>query len=246
MKNILRAVQTHFPFLHDVRFRFKFSTMSITKTVHEKDFKAMQLLDLQDGQLFLDIGSNRGEAILSLQLMNNKKMRIIGFEPNPFVYKKLSTQIRSMDNVEIYNIGLASAEREADLHVPFYRKWMFDGLASFDYDAAKGWLKNRLWRFDENKLRIESVKCVIKKLDGFKLKPYFIKIDVQGYELEVLKGGLETIKKYKPIILIESINTDHKAFLTPFQYHFYHFNNKKLVKGDGMLNTFCIANELPH
>ena len=167
-------------------------------------------------------------------------MHIIGFEPNPLIYNKLLNKTRSFDNVKVYNYGLAATNREENLYVPFYRKWMFDGLASFDYAAAKDWLKTRLWKFDEKKLNIKKIKCTIKKLDDFQLKPYFIKIDVQGYELEVLQGGFNTIQKHVPIILIESIATEHKRFLSQFEYLFYHFENGQLLEGDGLLNTFCI------
>lgn len=41
-------------------------------------------------------------------------------------------------------------------------------------------------------------------LDEFQLTDIsYIKIDVEGYERKVLKGALETIKKYKPILVIE-------------------------------------------
>ena len=44
----------------------------------------------------------------------------------------------------------------------------------------------------------------IKRLDDFNIENVdFIKIDVEGYELDVLKGGEETIEKYRPVILIE-------------------------------------------
>lgn len=43
-----------------------------------------------------------------------------------------------------------------------------------------------------------------KTLDSFNFKDVdFIKIDVEGHEYKVLQGGIETIKKYKPIIVIE-------------------------------------------
>ena len=43
----------------------------------------------------------------------------------------------------------------------------------------------------------------IKTLDSFGLAPDFIKIDTEGHELFVLMGGEETIKKYKPTIIVE-------------------------------------------
>lgn len=57
--------------------------------------------------------------------------------------------------------------------------------------------------------RVETVLANIVPLDEFRLKnkltpPNFMKIDVEGHELEVLKGAIKTISTYKPIILLES------------------------------------------
>ena len=120
---------------------------------------------------------------------------------------------------------------------------MFDGLSSFKFETADDWLKTRLWRFDQKKLSIKKVKCPIKKLDEYQLNPYFIKIDVQGYELEVLKGGIDTLENFKPILLIESIDRETIKFLDQFQYRFYYYSNGRLLEGKGRLNTFCLTKE---
>jgi hypothetical protein len=67
------------------------------------------------------------------------------------------------------------------------------------------------------------------------LKPPFIKIDVEGFELFVLQGGLNLIDKFRPKIVVEyspnllriaSNNGDEKLIdlLTQFGYKFYFFN----------------------
>ena len=53
------------------------------------------------------------------------------------------------------------------------------------------------------KINIKKSIIKTKKLDEFNLKPSFIKIDIQGHEYKCIKGSLKTIKKYKPIIMIE-------------------------------------------
>jgi len=59
----------------------------------------------------------------------------------------------------------------------------------------------------------------VRKLDNFiserKLKVDFIKCDVEGAELFVFKGGIETIKIHKPIILAEML----RKWATNFNYH---------------------------
>lgn len=217
--------------------------MRIFKKTHERDFYALKQFNPSSSQVLIDIGSNRGEAILSSILMSDLDIKIIGFEPNPIIFKKLEKKFKNYKNIHLYENGLANEENNYPLFIPFYKKWMFDGLASFKLEEARDWLKDRLWLYDEKKQSIKEVICKIKRLDDFKLKPYFIKIDVQGFEQEVLEGGEETIKTYQPIILIESINKNNMAFLKKFNYDFFYFSNNKFVKGIGELNTFCIVSD---
>ena len=48
-------------------------------------------------------------------------------------------------------------------------------------------------------------------IDNLEVTPFFIKIDVEGAELEVLRGSLNVIKKYNPVVLVEIQN--HKSYL---------------------------------
>jgi hypothetical protein len=67
-----------------------------------------------------------------------------------------------------------------------------------------------------------------------KLKPSFIKIDVEGYEGEVLHGSMEVIKSCKPILMIEIEKRHNKKFPQVFAllgsqgYVPYHFQSGKL------------------
>jgi len=241
MKNFFRSIQTFFPSLHDLRFSLKFCRMRVSKTPHENDFNALKLFNFDKDDVLVDVGSNRGEAIASILLAKNLSNKIIGFEPNGLIFEKLEAKFRKNDRVTVHNFGLGKKEEELKLFVPFYRKWMFDGLSSFNYDDAANWLRTRLWNYQEKKLTVKEVACKTKSMDSLNLKPAFVKIDVQGFELEVLEGGKSTIEKYKPILLIEAISEEVIAFLKPFGYEFYSYANGKLTQGKGKLNTFCIV-----
>lgn len=240
MKNKLRLLQTYFPFLHDLRFKLKFQKMKLLKQSHDVDFDLISKLNITPQSLFVDIGSNRGEAIWSMLINTKEQVNIIGFEPNPFIFDNLQKEFSNKKNVTLHNFGIGDKDNTLKFYIPFYQKWMFDGLASFNYDEAANWLKDRLWKFNPDKLNVKKIECKIKPLDSFNLNPVFIKIDVQGFEYEVLKGAIETLKKSTPIILIESIQENHKALLSEIGYQFYSYSNGKLIEDKGLLNTFCI------
>jgi FkbM family methyltransferase len=242
-KDIVRSLQTYFPALQDFRFSLQRFYRSMSNRVHEEDFDALKLFKPGTNATYLDIGTNRGEAIQSMLMRTADDVSIVGFEPNPLVFAKSNGAYGNHKRVKINNFGLGNEPLELTLFIPFYRQWMFDGLASFHYDQAADWLRTRIWHYQEKNLNIKKVVCKVRCLDELQLNPYFIKIDVQGFELNVLQGGVETLKKARPIILIESIGQDIMDFLQPMGYQFYKFETGKLILGEGKLNTFCITSE---
>ena len=119
-----------------------------------------------------------------------------------------------MPGLRIEPVGLGAEEGEFDLHIPSYRGYVFDGLASTDRHSAESWLnEDTLLAFDPAKLSIETVRCRIRTLDGFGLEPFFMKIDVQGSELKVLMGGESTIGRHRPVLLIEWPEPEVSAWL---------------------------------
>jgi FkbM family methyltransferase len=178
-------------------------------------------------------------------LFPHMQNKIIGFEPNKLVFGKLKNNyyIKNNKRIILHQCGLSDKDDELPLYIPFYRKWMFDGLASLNYESANNWLTNRLWRYRHHLFSIKKVDCEVRKLDDFNFNPYFIKIDVQGHELKVLEGGKNTIEKYRPILLIECVNDQIIHFLNQFNYLFFHYQKGELIKGTGELNTFCMTEE---
>ena len=121
---------------------------------------------------------------------------------------------------------------------------MFDGLASFDREEAAGWLPENIYAFEDNNLSLHTSICSIRRLDDLGLQPFFIKLDIQGFEYKALLGGVDTLRKHTPILLIEAPSERVIEFLCNFGYRTYSFENNKFVAGKtGGLNTFFITSD---
>jgi FkbM family methyltransferase len=207
----------------------------------EEDFNALPLFPDFRETLFLDVGANRGQSTDAI-LMKTNNARIHLFEPNQYLCEKLKHLFYKNKRITLHDFALGDQNKEDVLYIPFYKKWMFDGLASFHREAAEKWLKNRIFFYDERYLSLQKMECKIRPLDELKLDPYFIKIDVQGLAFEVLKGGVQTLKKYEPILLVESPNKEMVNYLKSFGYQYYAFKKGKFILNvKGRLNTFFMT-----
>ena len=132
---------------------------------------------------FLDIGSNIG---IYSYIFSKIYQNVDAFEP--IIYQTQALKKLSIKNIKIHNLALSNISTHREIYFPSINKENIYSLSSIDNK------KNY-----KNKLVIET-----RKLDDFNFNDVdFIKIDVEGHEQSVIEGGLETIKKNKPTILIE-------------------------------------------
>lgn len=245
-RNVLkffRSIQVHFPYLQDVKFDVQRSFRSITDQTHEKEFELVNVFSNPVNNVFLDIGANRGDATQSI-LMRQPGAKVYAFEPNGYLSDKLKRLYSKDERVTIFNCGLGNESANFDLYVPFYNNYMFDGLASFKEQNARDWLRNRLYGYKETNLDVKKIKCEVKRLDDFDLKPCFIKMDVQGFEYEVLLGGIDTIRNSRPVILMESPQHKELDLLHSLEYQPFIMRGDKLISGTKNYNVFFIPEEL--
>jgi FkbM family methyltransferase len=211
VKKLLRTLQSEFSFLKEAKESFYYVSRKALSLPHERDFKALRFIPEDLPGCYIDVGANRGQSIESIKAIK-PRARVFAFEPGRLLADRLQARYQSRPDVTILPFGLAEEkEKERTLFVPVYKRWIYDAMASFDRDSAASWLSpTTLYWFSPDKLKLDESICVTRRLDDQELQPIFIKIDVQGYEYQVVKGGLSTILQYEPILLIEDFHWDDK------------------------------------
>jgi len=237
---ILRAAQSYFPFARRAKFELYINLTRYFGLKIEDDFHLLSRLGAVG--LAIDIGGNWGQSIEALRWTCSPQ-RIVCVEPNPYLSGILSSRYKARPEITILENAISDAPGEHDLFVPHYRGFVYDGLASLDKTSALEWLnEDRVAGFDHGKLSIEQHKVKIITLDSLNLQPDVVKIDVQGYELQVVKGGAETFTRWQPITIIETPNSSVVSLLAdygllPFRYH-----ADRLRRGDTSgLNTVFLG-----
>ena len=153
------------------------------------------LIDKNKKFNIIDIGANVG--LYSLYAKHLPNSHFYSYEPFKFTYDLLNDNIKlnNITNVQTYNIGLSDKKGKTILNVCLSQ----DGLNTMGANPL---------RFND----INPIEVEIDTLDNIfynnNINVDFIKIDTEGYEYNILKGGEKTIKKYKPIIQLEFNETN--------------------------------------
>jgi FkbM family methyltransferase len=245
LKTWLRTLQTSFPFLLEAKFDVQRTYRRLTRQPFEREFEILSYLDA-DGRCCVDVGANRGQSIDAIRLYQ-RGAEVVAFEPNPMLAERLARRFAADPKVTVHPFGLGASDGEFQLHLPVYRGWAFDGLASFNREATREWLEPRIIGFDDAQLEIRTYQCRVRRLDEFALKPSFIKIDVQGLEEAVLEGAVETLRASKPMLLVETGPVwDIPAVLQQVGYAPCRYDERTLVVNElGSSNTlFCTPDVL--
>lgn len=237
-----RTIQTHFPLLSDIKPWIQQQYGLCTNRPFEADFNALRLFPA--ARLYIDVGANRGQSIAAIR-MTAKNPQIVSFDANPFLVKKLRIRFSKCENVKVHFFGLGATEGEFTLYIPKYRNYVFDGLASIDYNEAMSWLSNKtIYNFDKKKLAFEAIKCRLKTFDSFCLAPFFMKLDIQGYELSALHGAKKTLINHSPILLTETPSEALCEYIKQFGYQPYFFDKNNFYRGNNSgLNLFFMTDD---
>jgi len=177
-------------------------------------------------------------ALSIFTLKSNAK--VISFEPNPVNYTFLARLKTKFNHFKYIKVGLGDQPASLDFYYPIYNGKKMTALGSCDRQKAQSWLNNKtVYFFDKTKLEIAKITVAIKTLDSFQLQPDFIKIDVEGFEYQVLQGAAQTINHNRPILLIEGIAPGDRVHrqLQSWNYDIYKFADNQFY-----LNRFDCAN----
>ena len=179
----------------------EFISDQIRKTKRYYEFDMLHFIKVNfDCSRFVDIGANLGNHSNFFERFGSTGW---AFEPSKRNYEKL---IKNAPKFQLFNVALSDSEGMMELVT--YDSWLGNNYLKSAFDG-----RDNNWGTG---VRSESVK--VTTLDSFNIiSPTFIKIDVEGSELNVLKGSINTLKKYDPIVGIE-IHTDTTLLNANFPY----------------------------
>jgi len=198
---------------HDIHQYFSIRNTGIPH-INDEITKILDIVDtLPENGIFIDGGSNIG--LISIPVSKKFKGQIISFEPQQQIYYCLcgNVVLNNLDNITTYNKALGDAETTM---------W----LPEINYSAARDF--GDVVLKDSGKISVD-----VTTIDSLNLSRLdFLKLDVETMEVAALRGGIETIKKYRPWCWVEHIRvdlTELKEFFDNLGYSLYYADEANVV-----------------
>ncbi|QQR68686.1 MAG: FkbM family methyltransferase [Alphaproteobacteria bacterium] len=183
---------------------------------------------INKGDTVLDIGANIGCCAL---FYGSKAREVHAFEPSPSTFNLLQTNIDKarMPQVHAHNIGLGI--KKATMPLSFSPNMRAGAFISDKTQPSSGHVMERI--------SIRKLDDVVRSLRLRRVD--FIKIDVEGFEMNVIKGGRTTLRKHRPVVVLELNHWCLNAFQRLSVPEFFDFLRSIFpilyaVEGDSYMN----------
>lgn len=148
---------------------------------------------------YVDLGLNSERSILRfMSFCNYNYTKIYGFEPNPNTFKNIS---------KFFN-----DKKVSDVTILPYAVSNFNGYGNFDGNKGGS---SHLDNFGNILVKIITLDKLLEKNNGIS----FIKMDIEGEELNAIKGAVNLINLNKPILCISVYHNEEDIWKIPFIIH---------------------------
>ena len=159
---------------------------------------------VREGSVALDVGANVGGHTVRLAQLVGSEGIVIAFEPQRVTFQTLcaNAALNGLLNVHCYWAAVGAAPGRITLPALDYARPDNFGAVSLEAGRPESGTG-------------ESVE--VRTIDGFGLSHCeFMKIDVEGMELDVLRGATDTIRRCRPALYVENNQKDKSAALVGF------------------------------
>jgi FkbM family methyltransferase len=178
--------------------------------VGDLDPKVSWVVDraVQPGDVALDIGANLGLVSLRMSAQVGPQGIVHAFEPQPRLQRYLRQTLEMNDpcNIKLHPIALGTETATLEMAVPGHNA----GAATLNQAQEKS-----------QRPGVEMIAVQVRALSDYAeeiglTRVDFIKIDVEGFEANVIRGGIDLLRAARPrVIILEENNPDPQTGLSP-------------------------------
>ena len=178
--------------INGIKIRFRAHWFRYFESDYEKENCAFLQRTIKPGMDILDIGAHIGFFSVIFSQLTKNSGRIVCIEPTPGTFQYLLETLKINHCKNVTPVQAAVSDKIGS--ATFYISDEYEGNNSNSLVD-----KHPLLEMNGYEVRLETIDNIIT---SFSLKPSFIKIDVEGAELDALRGGLSTFSEYKPSLIL--------------------------------------------
>ena len=159
------------------------------------------------GSLAIDIGANTGDTTVPMALAAGKEGLVIGFDPNPHVFKIFEVNAGlNKDKTNIVALPFAITENDGEFYYNSSEASFGNGGISRQPSQFHG-----AYTLPQKITGINLEQYLEKNYSSWLPKISCIKIDTEGYDKEIIKSIRQLIGKYKPVIIAECFSNASRS-----------------------------------
>ncbi len=169
---------------------------ALTRQHHQELIPLLEKYIPRDGTV-IDVGAHAGQ-FTKLFAKLAPEGRVYSFEPGSYALSIISRviRLRKLKNVQLFPMGLSDTATEQVLHMPIKSS------------GALGFGLSHIGGGDTSGRATVTENITLTTLDSFaeqqSLKRVdFIKADIEGWELHMLRGAAKALARYRPVLLLE-------------------------------------------
>ena len=206
---------------------------------------------LRSGDVAVEAGANIGTHTVALSKAVGDSGQVHAFEPQRHNFQLLCTNVVINQCLNVYTRQWAVGDTDGDVNFPAISPNSED-----NFGAVSLLMADRI---------VTSESTPIRRIDSLNLpRVDFLKADVEGYEMQVLAGAMQTIERCRPIIHLEyfshiaDLSSAYFDLLAPLDYRLWFFisplyntqnhlrNGTNLFKGLWSFDMVCVPRERGH
>lgn len=219
--------------------------IAIKFNIFEEDFKILKKIYGSKKINIIDVGASDGISA-NFFLKNLNVRSIFCYEPHSLFVNKLKKLKKKHSKIKIFNYGISKKNESIYVFVPlikFFKKKLY--LLTYTFYNHKDLINQLKLDFVNNhKFIIQKIKLSLRKFKLIKTKIDLIKIDVNGYEHEIVRSLEGQILKDKPLLVLENNPKLQKTtkYLKKLGYEKFFTRNNNLFKhtNQNVLDIFFI------
>ena len=179
--------------------------------VYEKHIVDLIQKELRPGDIFIDIGSCIGYYALLASAFTGEKGQVIAFEPDKDNYSRLMKNIslNGSKNIVVHQKAVSNVNAELEFHINPLNNGGHSLNEFEDYSSARV----------DKVMAVRMDDFIDKELPGQLIK--WVKIDVEGHQMEVLEGMSSLLARQRPRLIVEHPSDKENLlieFLTNYNY----------------------------